>query len=106
LKTYPLPQNVTIEEKEIGGVITKRQAMFIGVGALTGFILALSLPSASLLGILFRVFLFFAIASGASLLTFKRVEEMDLAQWIALSIAYNRRPKEFLYKKGDFEWRA
>lgn len=95
MRAWPVPIQITDEERLIGGKLTVRQLLYIVAG------LALGGASFGLifLPLLARLTLFFLVAGGGFAFAYARIYHMRVDQYLYLYLKWRKSPR-FLYLKG------
>lgn len=95
MRAFPVPVQITDEERLIGGFLSLRQLLYIILGAALGgaaFLL-------TFIPLLLRLVFFLVLAAGGIGFAFLKVQEMRLDYYLYLYLKWRVNPRE-LYLEG------
>ena len=93
MRAFPVPVQISEEEKIIGGYLTLPEFLFL----LGGFIFGGLSFALSFLPVVVRLFLFLLIFSGAVCVAFLPIKEMPAEKFLFYYLRWKRKPKKIFY---------
>lgn len=95
MRTFSIPFVIDQEEKMFGGVISIRQAIYLLLGALSGFIFFTRLH------ISIKIIIFATILTIMLLFAFLKINDTNFDKYTLIVIKYLMRKKRFLFGKEE-----
>lgn len=96
MRAFPVPVQITEEERVIGGMLTLRQLLYITLGVVLGGLVFLL----TFLPVIIRLFIFVMIVLASTVLAFIKIHDLRADQYLYLYVKWKKSPRA-IYLKGE-----